>query len=191
MKYTPKRRIFWHDMKRLFKLNFCLLLTVTFSGCITLFSFSYHGYPSRYDYAKHLIEEKKYDEAIVEYQLHIDERLNSPSRPTDENPFFYYILIGDVFLKKNDIQSALGAFKTAHENKVHDKLVLDRFRQVAEIYVLEKKFDNAIELLTTYREIDTLLVDSDIDKIHRTMIEVEEESKKENGTESISPVPSL
>lgn len=178
-------------MKRLFQITFLFFALIPLSGCISFFSFSYNGFPSRYDYAKHLIEEKKYDEAIAEYHLHIDERLNSPTRPTDENPFFYYILIGDVYLKKNDINSALGAFKTAHENQVHDKLVLDRFRQVSDIYVSEKKFDIAIELLNTYREIDSLLVDSDIDRIHRTMVEAEDESKKENGTDSISPVPSL
>ena len=143
-------------------LVFILLLT-NLSGCL-LFSAS----PSKLQKAEELSRQKKYPEAIAVYHQHMEERLAVKDRPEWENPYFYYILIGDIELGTDKPEDALKSYMEADQKGVDAYLVADRFRSVARWYEDKGELDKAIALLLAHREKDPLLFEAMLDRLNKT-----------------------
>ncbi|MCC6220127.1 MAG: tetratricopeptide repeat protein [Deltaproteobacteria bacterium] len=139
-------------------------------------SFSYPG--AHRELAEKLRQEGKADEAIAHYRKHIDERLADKHRKDSENPYFYYILIGDIYLETNRPTEALAFYKQAEESQVQREFVIDRLRQVASYFENESSKEKAIELLRANRDLDPLLFDADIDRIHKEIVKSELEGEE-------------
>ena len=126
------------------------------------------------DYA----DKSNYDQAIVEYRAHIDERLSVEDRPEWENPWFYLILISDLQLKRGDVSSAISTLDDARTKKVDASLVADRYRAVAHWYEERGELENSFEVLQKYRDVDPLLFDAILDRLGRKIVAAEESRVK-------------
>ncbi len=146
---------------------FLISLLILFHGCA-----SQHEYSPFY--AKELADDGRTDEAIAVYKLHIQRRLAEEDRPSDENPYFFYLAIGDIYLKKNDLLNARIAYETALANEVSHLSLADRFKQLADALGNQNKHDEAIELLKKYQHLDPLMLPLAIDTLHRQMIAKED-----------------
>lgn len=109
--------------------------------------------------------------AIELYKAHIRERLKAKTLAPDENPYFYEIIIGDIYLEQDNVSEALSAYKSAQEHKVESTLIVDRIKQVARWHEKNQAYDEAIELLKQNRNLDELGVDFEIDRIYRKTLE--------------------
>ncbi len=127
-------------------------------------------FKSRVEMAAALKNHGKYQEAIDEYQKHFELRLKSSTRPESQNPYFYHILIGELYLLQGNTDKALSFYESAHKNHVEEPFVIDGYRRVAEFYAKTGGFTRAIELLEKHRDLDPLMFDSDIDHFHKQMI---------------------
>jgi hypothetical protein len=121
-----------------------------------------------------LKKEKRFMEAVEEFRAHIDARTKSPSRPAEENPAFYYLMIGDTYLEAMDPVKAKEAFLAAKADGVESSFVVDRFRQLARWHADRKRYDAAIQTLREVRDLDSLVVDGDIDEYHRLSVAAED-----------------
>lgn len=126
-------------------------------------------------------EEGHYDEALALYRKHMDDRLAATNRPEWENPYFYLLAIGDVYLRMGQPEQALGAYNEAESHGVETSLIADRYRSVAHWYIDRRKLDQALEVLKKYREKDTLLFDSLLDKVGRALTAQESAHSAPNG----------
>ncbi|MCB0320801.1 MAG: hypothetical protein KDD60_07725 [Bdellovibrionales bacterium] len=117
---------------------------------------------------------KQYSLARTSYLHHIQARLSVKDKPEWENPHFYYLLIGDLFLSEADIPEALKSYDMARKNGVDIGLVSDRYRLVANSLAKNGDFDGAIEILNTYHDYDPLLFDMMRDRLAREKVESEE-----------------
>lgn len=161
-----------------FSLVFLLFSATLASGCkIYYFTTTFKSPPTHAEQAEALVAEGKRAEAIEEYKKHVRQRVAFVDRPADENPYFYYILIGDLQLELGDPDLAEQAYLTALENKVHPDLVGDRIRRLSSWYADQGQFDTAIELLKTHRELDELVFDGHLDEIHKRAVAAEDEQK--------------
>jgi tetratricopeptide (TPR) repeat protein len=115
----------------------------------------------------------RYNEAIEAYQKHINLRQKIAS--VDENPFFYYLMIGDNYLKLGLPEKALKAYRRAYNNKVESSFIVDRIKSLANFYSKLKNYDKAISILNEYRYLDIDAIDYEVDRIHKLMIECEDQ----------------
>jgi tetratricopeptide (TPR) repeat protein len=157
-------------MKMLHSLLFGLVLT-QLSSC---FWFSFGDRPSHARAAAQLRSEKKYDQAISEYEQHISARLSDSRREPEENPYFYLILIGDIYLEQGKIDAALDKFIEAKEKEVEIPLVVDRIRRVGKTLHDQGKFREAVDLLQKYRGLDEFVFDLDIDENLKAIVKEED-----------------
>ncbi|MCB0353025.1 MAG: tetratricopeptide repeat protein [Bdellovibrionales bacterium] len=166
-------------MLKLFALSSsAVVLAVLISGCVVWYSTFDYAPASRYlRQAEQAARQGKTKEAETYYLRHIQFRLDFKERPDWENPYFYHLLIGDLYLKENNIEEALSHYQKARSEGVELGLVADRFRQIASFYESEEKFDQAISFLSEHRELDPLLFDLMRDRIAREMVQIEERSK--------------
>ena len=125
--------------------------------------------------AEEFTRQQKYDDAIAMYRKHIDNRLHLSDRPEWENPYFYLLQIGDIQIQDGKIDAAINSFELAEQNGVDRLLISDRYRYVASIFEKEGRYDDAINLLTKYRERDPLLFDLIRDRIAKELVKKEEE----------------
>ncbi|MEY4667516.1 MAG: hypothetical protein RL518_215 [Pseudomonadota bacterium] len=123
--------------------------------------------------AEQLHGEGRHDEAIAAYQEHIANRLAVPDRPDWENPHFYLLNVGDIELSRGNVERALSAYEEAEREKVELPLVADRYRAVASWYEEHGQLEQALEILTKYRERDPLIFDSMLDRVARELTETE------------------
>lgn len=123
---------------------------------------------------------EQYSEAEKLYREHMQVRLENESKPEDENPYFYFILIGDSQLKLGQVKEADESYKTAKEKGVFPQLVADRFRLLARFLFSQKKYDEAFLVLDTHRDLDQLAFDGLKDELHKKLISEEDniEQKK-------------
>ena len=157
-------------MKKLLPLVLGLLL-------ISLGSCAFFGFgrgPSHARVAAQLRADKKYDEAIVEYRKHIDARLNDSRREPEENPYFYLILIGDIYLEEGKTDDALASYVEAKDKEVEVALVVDRIRRIARAMKDAGKYRDAVALLKKYRELDEFVFDLDIDENLKAIVKSED-----------------
>ena len=89
------------------------LTLVLSSGCFDLYSGS-----EQLRQAEELTRQERYDEAIVIYRAHMEERLAIEERQEWENPYFYLLLIGDVQLGRGEPAAALEIYQEAEQHKV-------------------------------------------------------------------------
>ncbi len=153
----------------------CCLLLLT-SCRVFVWTFSSEDRRSHGQKAEELAKTGDYDKAIEEYQAHMEARLEESRRPETENPYFYYILIGDIHLKNDKPEKAIESYLTALERKVTPELIADRLEQVAQWYANNKRYQQAIDLLQKHRELDPLIFDSYIDDYHRALVAAEDEA---------------
>ena len=119
------------------------------------------------DYAERLTREKKYPEAIEEYHRHIADRSKLKDRPEWENPEFYQLIIGDLYLAQDDPQAALQAYELAHERGVAEGLVMDRYRLLASWYEKRGEFQKGADVIIKHRTKDPVLFDLMLDRLMR------------------------
>lgn len=139
-----------------------LALALACSGCFS-------SGPEQLSEADSLMSEGKHEEAIAAYREHIAERLNASDRPEWENPYFYLLNVGDIELSRGDVAAALTAYEEAERQKVEAPLIADRYRAVASWYEERKQLQDALNILTKYRERDPLIFDSMLDRIAREL----------------------
>lgn len=153
-----------------------LFFIVTALGCTTSFYYGsyYIGDYKNLRRAEEYLRQKEYDKACHEYELHIERRLAVEDRPEWENPYFYYLLIGDVRLRQENVPAALKAYEFAEKMKVETQLVSDRYRYVAGWYEKKGDFRSAIEILERYRDRDPLLFDSMLDRLAKQLTAAED-----------------
>lgn len=153
-----------------------LLLLLLFCGCSV---FAWVGViepiESNARKAERLVEEGQFPGAIEAYEAHIAERLADPQRKLTENPYFYYLAIGDLYLKQDQVEEAREAYIIAKEHKVSDLSLIDRFLQLANWHVDREEYEEAIYILLEYREIHPLIFDGRIDEVHKLMVAAEQE----------------
>lgn len=118
--------------------------------------------------------EGKVEQAIQEYERHIERRLSAENRPEWENPHFYLLVIGDLHLQQHEPEKALKIYERAEKEQVTPELIYDRYRFVASWYEKEGQLEEAFQLLTKYRSKDELLFDLMLDRISRKIVEAEE-----------------
>lgn len=147
------------------------LLLFLVGGCVSTFG------PSHAQRAAQLRQQGKYEESIEQYRLHMEQRKNDPNRPQDENPSFYELLIGDVFLDAGNPKEAEESYLRASSQNVHGDLVNFKFRHLGQWYESQGNLGKAIEILKKYRDRDPLMFDYDIDRLHKAMLKQEDEGK--------------
>jgi tetratricopeptide (TPR) repeat protein len=118
--------------------------------------------------------------AIKEYELHVKARIESAHRPASENPYFYYLLIGDLYLENGDFAQAKTSYELALSEQVSSDLVHDRLRDLGKWLAKEKHYEQAIDVLLSYRHLDPALFDIEIDRIHKEMVRAEQEESENN-----------
>ncbi len=124
--------------------------------------------------AEDLTQRRRYDEAIATYRLHIEERLQDSSRLSWENPYFYLLRVGDIYLSQDMPQEALSAYIQAENEGIEKTLISDRLRSLASWYEQHNQLDKAFAILSEHRSRDPLLFDSMLDRISRAL------TKREN-----------
>jgi len=144
---------------------------VQLGSCIFI---SFANRPSHARLAAQYRSEKKYAEAIGEYQQHITARLEDSRREPEENPYFYLILIGDVYLEQTKLQPALESYIEAKEREVETPLVVDRIRRVARALRDNGQHREAVTLLKKYRALDEFVFDLDIDETLKAIVTFED-----------------
>jgi tetratricopeptide (TPR) repeat protein len=128
-----------------------------------------------------------YQEAIDSYERHIDHRLGVEDRPSWENPHFYLLAIGDLYLRLNDQPKALASYESAEAKGVDPSLVSDRYRYVASWYEERGEDLKAQELLLRFRDRDPLLFNAMLDRIAKKIVQAEESSRKSADAETPGP----
>jgi predicted Zn-dependent protease len=126
--------------------------------------------------AEEQLRKGELSEACESYRLHVEDRLADKDRPEWENPYFYYLIIGDIKLRDNKVKEALASYEFAEAKKIDVQLVSDRYRYVAQWYEKQGKPDLAMEVLKKYRERDPLLFDAVLDRVAREITRKEDEA---------------
>ena len=153
---------------------FSLSTLVGTQGCFFYFDTFSFGAPQSYaDQAEAQTARKEYDLAIESYKKHIQNRLTNKHRPKEENPYFYYLLIGDLYLKKMDVPRAIGAYQKALDENVGKELTAERFRLLGKWYEEQARFDEAFAVLRRFRHLDPMLFDLEIDRIYKHQLSTE------------------
>lgn len=146
------------------------------TGCISL-GLGKLGEPDYLRDAEELLRQGQNAQAISKYEQHIKYRLALETRPQWENPYFYYLLIGDIYLRDSNVDKALESYETAENNRVESVLVSDRYRYVANWYEQKGEADNALKILERYQDRDPLLFDAMMDRIAKEIVAREEAAK--------------
>ena len=123
--------------------------------------------------AERLRTEEKFEAAIAEYEVYIQERLEDQDAPPEYNPNFYFLLIGDCYQGLDKPEEALAAYLKAKDNKVDSSIVGSKLRSLASWYEQRARYEEAIALLQQHRELDPLLFDLDIDRNHKLLVGTE------------------
>ena len=147
---------------------------IAFSGPLSL------GPTEHLKLAEEYEKENRYQDAIAEYRYHIDSRLAARKKPSWENPYFYLLKIGDIYLQLGDTSSALTSYLEAEQNQVEPELVSDRLRRIARWYEDRQEYDKAIEILITYKDRDPLLFELILDHVAKKAVMEDEHGSKES-----------
>jgi len=145
--------------------------------------------------AEEFLRQKKYDQAVGSYEKHMTKRLARKDRPTWENPYFYLLMIGDTHLRADQPEQALAAYSDAESRDVDSGLISDRYRSLAAWYENHGRFQEALNILSKHRNLDSLLFDSMMDRIAKDMVKFEDTGKAPptptaEPADSESPLPS-
>ncbi len=116
----------------------------------------------------------QYNVAIENYKKHIEFR-NNDRKPPKENPYFYLLMIGDLYLKNEEPIKAKDTYLEAIDKEVSKALCAERIRNIAKYYSEKNDYEKAFETLEEHRELDPLLFDLDKDNLHKTYITTNQE----------------
>ncbi len=157
-------------------LSLLIISLVIFTGCRVggswgVFRWGQYRYVEQ---AEELLRQEKFEEASEAYRKHVEERLAVKNRPQWENPYFYYLIIGDIKLRANKVTEAIAAYEFAEKQKVEPQLVSDRYRYVAQWYEKKGDLKSAMAILTKYRDRDPLLFDAVLDRIAKDLTKLED-----------------
>lgn len=130
---------------------------------------SWLGQSSALYRAEELTQQGNYEQAITSYEKHIQERVEVSGKPDWENPHFYLLRIGDLQLRQEKPLDALASYEEAERQKVEPTLISDRYRAVANWYLERGDLQQGFDLLTKYRDRDSLLFDAMLDRIGREL----------------------
>lgn len=169
------------NLKSLILKNPAAVLKYAVLTSLMIFLCSCHGFSggkSKLDKAEDLVQQEKYEEAITIYKEHMSERLSAKNRPDWENPYFYYLLIGDIELRRSNVNAAIEAYKTAQANDIPINLISDRMRYIATWYEEKGEYEEALAILKANRQLDPLLFDSMLDRISKDLI-LKQDSEKD------------
>ena len=157
--------------KRLKTLIVFYIATLCLSSCSTNFRY----YLDKAEAAK---ERQNYSSAIQFYKEHIEFREKDRKAPK-ENPYFYLLMIGDLYLKNEDPLNAEKTFVEAIEKDVSKPLCAERIRMIAKYYSENNSYEEAFKLLEFHRELDPLLFDLDKDNLHKEFIALNQETNQQ------------
>jgi len=124
--------------------------------------------------AEEFLRQGKFDDACESYRKHVEDRLANKDRPEWENPYFYYLIIGDIKLRDGKVKEALAAYEFAESKKIDSQLVSDRYRYVAQWYEKKGDFRNAMAILQKYQDRDPLLFDAVLDRVAKELTKIED-----------------
>lgn len=168
---------FFH-IPRMLSILLTILLGFILTACHAFISVGTFSFPSK----NYVIEAEdaerngEFDKAIGFYEKHIEERLNAEKRPSWENPYFYLIKIADLYLKKEKSDDAIASIEKAEAKDVEKSLIADRYRAIANWLSSRQQYMKALDLLKKHRELDQLLIDTDLDRISKEMIQQEDQN---------------
>ena len=168
-------------LTKAWRLALLLLLIVPLESCIVFFNSD--AKPSSADIAKSFRNEGKVDQAVEAYLKHIDARLADKNRDDKENPYFYYVLIGDTYRESDRLDDALKYYGLAIDKSVRKELLGDRYRLIAKALEEKGDYQSAFSILTQFRELDPLSFDLAIDFMHRRYIRKEQIRRKTKSPE--------
>ncbi|MCB0325156.1 MAG: tetratricopeptide repeat protein [Bdellovibrionales bacterium] len=137
-------------------------------------SFSFGDAKSHAALAEELTAEHQYEAAIEEYRRHLNDRLTDEHRTAEENPYFYELLIGDLYLRLERVDDAINAYESALREKVDTGLVGERLRRLGDWYEERGQYEQAIATLRKYRFLDPLTFDLEIDRLHKASLAVDD-----------------
>jgi len=155
------------------KLFFTFLFSTLFLSSCTLYArtFSSEYYYTEAERAEALEKKGEYLEAIQAYENHISTRLASDKLYKNENPSFYKLLIGDLYLELEQVEQAEQAYLAALEKEVSKPLCADRIKKLGQWHEKKGNFEEAFKIIEKHRELDTLLFDLEIDRLHKAKVE--------------------
>lgn len=151
-----------------------LFLIVMFSSCSTMMKGTWESYSKYLREAEIYERQGDFPQAIKAYRQHIQRRLENENRAEWENPAFYLLHIGDLYLKQSLVEEALGEYEAARVEGVARTLVADRFRLVAAWLAERGQIQEAIEILSAHRDEDPILFDLMRDRLAREKVAHEE-----------------
>ncbi|MCB0336001.1 MAG: tetratricopeptide repeat protein [Bdellovibrionales bacterium] len=156
-----------------------LVFILLLSGCAT---------ESMRERASSLRKNKDYENAIAAYQKHIQARLAVSDKPEWENPYIYYLDIGDIYLEQSKLKQALEYYELAEKQGVKPGYVNDRYRFVARWLEDRGQLAEAIAHLEKYREKDPMLFDLVLDRLARKLV-AEPSQARPAGNPELTPSP--
>ena len=142
-----------------------ILVIFLFPGCLS----SLNGAHDFLRQAEEAARRQDWEQAMVNYRLHIDYRLSLKERPEWENPWFYLLMIGDIELGRDKPGEAVQNYEQAFERGVEKNLVSDRLRLAATWYEQHDRIPEALTLLTRHRDKDEILFDIMLDRLSREL----------------------
>jgi tetratricopeptide (TPR) repeat protein len=157
-------------------IKFLVIATCTlFAACKPFFFFESYRFSSQHlKKAEEFSRAEDYEKAIMHYKNHIADRLSAKDRPEWENPYFYYLIIGDLYLLQGKVSSSLAAYNMAEDNGVDVTLVADRYRYVASWHENKDEWEQAFYLLQQYEDRDPLLFNLIMDRLGRKITKLED-----------------
>ena len=151
-------------------LSSLLLSNLILSSCSTNFRYFLEK-------AEAAEKSKEYSKAIEYYNKHIEFR-NNDSKPPKENPYFYLLMVGDLYLKNEQPIEAKDTYIKAVDKEVSKPLCAERIRNIAKYYSEKSNYEEAFKILEEYRELDPLLFDLDKDNLHKEYVLTQESAEK-------------
>ena len=154
---------------------FLLTISLLLSGCFFYAGSVTFSAPGEHRRAAEKLQGAgKYREALQEYELHMAERLKARNRPAEENPYFYLLYVGDCYLELGEEKTALAKYLEAREHGIPDTSLTDRLLRVANWYGARGRYEEALALLEKYREVDPLILESQLDTFSKLIVQRDE-----------------
>lgn len=112
----------------------------------------------------------KFEEAIILYRQHLQQRVDARWKIQNENPYFWLLTIGDVYLESENPLKAKETYDQARLHNVDRPLLVDRYLTLATWYKKHGDVLKAIAVLKEYRPLDTLLFNGELDTISKELV---------------------